>query len=66
MHNPQGLTVGELINALLDIPASQHGQRVYFHMEDSGSNLPITTVGAYDAEEEVSEHNPLVLEIIED
>lgn len=58
------MTIGELINKLLDIPADKHHLPVLINT-DQIHNMPTTFADRYDLDEPVSEDNPFILEYIE-
>lgn len=58
------LTIGQLINALLDIPADKHHLPVLISTDEI-YNLPAHTASAYDLDEPVSTLNPFVIEHLE-
>lgn len=55
------LTIGQLINALLDIPADKHHLPVLVNT-DQNYNLPASVCGRYDLDETLSETNPFIIE----
>lgn len=59
------MTIAELINALLDIPADKHHLPVLINT-DENFNLLATNAGAYDLDEPLSETNPFIIEHLQD
>lgn len=59
------LTIGQLINALLDIPADKHHLPVLINT-DQIYNLPAHCASRYDLDETLSETNPFIIEHLED
>lgn len=55
------LTIGQLINVLLDIPADKHHLPVFINT-DQNYNLPATYASRYDLDETLSETNPFIIE----
>jgi hypothetical protein len=59
------MTIGRLINALLDIPADRHHLPVLINT-DQIYNMPAHYAGVYDADEPGSEDNPFIIECQEE
>lgn len=56
------LTVGQLINALLDIPAEQHNQKVVIYGTDGSWIGSAKASGQYDSDDLSDPDNPFVIE----